>query len=66
MPGYNPAVSFFGDIYNQLPVASIVMGYVEINEIQQTKREINHEYNFFEFKPIVLRKSELFNVILFI
>ncbi|RNA15324.1 EF-hand domain-containing D1, partial [Brachionus plicatilis] len=66
VPGYNPAVSFFSEVFKELPVSSVVKGYIDINEVNQTKREINHEYNFFEFRPIVQRKSELFNVCILI
>ncbi|CAF0709535.1 unnamed protein product [Brachionus calyciflorus] len=62
VPDYKPAVSYFEEVFKELPVAVKVKGYSDINVTAQTKRDVNHEYSFFEFRPIVERKSELFNL----
>lgn len=50
------------DLYNEIPIASTIVGYVDINNTAQTYRNVSHEYNFYEFRSIVERKPELFNV----
>lgn len=64
VPEYKPAIDYFQDQFQEIPIAVTVQGYSGINEADQTKRTISHEYNFFEFRSIIEHKNDLYNVIL--
>jgi len=59
VPDYQQAVSYPTGI-TEIPVAAVIEGY-----IQDNPNQIKHEYNFYEFRPFVERKTDLYVVSFF-
>ena len=56
MPEYQQAI-VYSDDFKEIPVAAVIEGFVDTNP-----NPIKHEYNFYEFRTFVERKTDLYVV----
>jgi hypothetical protein len=61
VPDYTVGVQY--NDFKEVIVASVISGYVGIDDKTGSYRNVSNEYNFFEFIPAVENKPSLFSVI---